>query len=77
MHSMAIWTWLGFAPKAKPTTLVELMVGKLRGLPDTTQEALKQLACPGNVAEIDTLSLFSANQKTRSTRRSWRPSAPG
>ena len=31
------------------------MVGKLRRLPDTTQAALQQLACLGNVAEIATL----------------------
>ena len=33
------------------------MVGKLKRLSDTTQNALKQLACLGNVAEIATLIL--------------------
>jgi predicted ATPase len=36
---------------------VELMVGKLKRLPDMTQDRLKQLACLGNVAEITTLTL--------------------
>jgi PAS domain S-box-containing protein len=37
--------------------VVDLMAGKLRRLPLTTQEALKQLACLGNVAGIATLTL--------------------
>src|ERR1700687_2978117 len=36
------------------------MVGKLKRLPDATQEALKQLACLGNVAEIAALTLVHA-----------------
>ena len=32
------------------------MVGKLGRLPDETQEALQQLACLGNVADITTLA---------------------
>jgi PAS domain S-box-containing protein len=37
--------------------VVDFMVAKLKRLSDTTQQALKQLACLGNVAEIATLSL--------------------
>jgi len=37
--------------------VVELMAGKLKRFSDITQEALKQLACLGNVAESDTLAL--------------------
>lgn len=37
--------------------VVDLMVGKLRRLPATTQEALKQLACLGNNAEIALLTM--------------------
>jgi len=37
--------------------VVEFMVAKLKRLPDTTQQALQQLACLGNVAEIATLTL--------------------
>jgi predicted ATPase len=37
--------------------VVDLMAGKLNRLPDATQEAIKQLACLGNVAEVATLTL--------------------
>jgi PAS domain S-box-containing protein len=37
--------------------VVEFMVAKLKRLPDMTQQALQQLACLGNVAEIATLTL--------------------
>jgi predicted ATPase/signal transduction histidine kinase/ActR/RegA family two-component response regulator len=55
----ATWTWDLARIRAKRYTdnVVELMVGKLKRLPDTTQDALKQLACVGNVAEIATLTL--------------------
>src|SRR5258708_1998280 len=38
--------------------VVELMVGKLSRLPDETQDALKLLACLGNVAEMATLAMM-------------------
>ncbi len=55
----ASWCWDLARIRAKGYTdnVVDLMVGKLKRLPDTTQEALKQLACLGNVAEIATLTL--------------------
>jgi predicted ATPase/signal transduction histidine kinase/CheY-like chemotaxis protein len=55
----AAWTWDLARIRAKGYTdnVVDLMVGKLKRLPDTTQERLKQLACLGNVAEIATLTL--------------------
>jgi PAS domain S-box-containing protein len=37
--------------------VVEFMVAKLKRLPGTTQQALQELACLGNVAEIATLTL--------------------
>ena len=43
--------------KGYSDNVVDLMVGKLRRLSDTTQAALQQLACLGNVAEIATLSV--------------------
>jgi PAS domain S-box-containing protein len=53
------WQWDMDRIRAKSYTdnVVDLMVGKLRRLSSTTQEALKQLACLGNVAPIATLSL--------------------
>jgi predicted ATPase/signal transduction histidine kinase/CheY-like chemotaxis protein len=55
----AAWTWDLARIRAKGYTdnVVELMVGKLKRLPDMTQDRLKQLACLGNVAEITTLTL--------------------
>ena len=55
----AAWTWDLERIRAKGYTdnVVELMVGKLKRLSDTTQERLRQLACVGNVAEIPTLTL--------------------
>jgi len=38
--------------------VVDLMVRKLKRLPLTTQDALKRLACLGNMAEIGTLSML-------------------
>jgi PAS domain S-box-containing protein len=53
------WQWNMDRIRAKSYTdnVVDLMVGKLKRLSSTTQEALKQLACLGNVAEIATLTL--------------------
>jgi PAS domain S-box-containing protein len=43
--------------KRHTDNVVEFMVVKLKRLSNTTQQALKQLACLGNVAEIATLTL--------------------
>src|SRR6202040_511124 len=43
--------------KSHTDNVVDLMAGKLKRFSVATQEALKQLACLGNVAEIATLSL--------------------
>jgi PAS domain S-box-containing protein len=53
------WKWDIDRIRAKSYTdnVVDLMAGKLRRLSSTTQEALKQLACLGNVAPIGTLAL--------------------
>jgi PAS domain S-box-containing protein len=52
------WQWDIDRIRAKGYTenVVEFMVGKLSRLPDETQDALKLLACLGNVAEIATLT---------------------
>ena len=51
------WTWdLGrIRAKGYAGNVVDLMVGKLQRLSDSTQDALRQLACLGNVAETATL----------------------
>jgi predicted ATPase/signal transduction histidine kinase len=55
----ATWQWNIDHIRAKSYTdnVVDLMAGKLRRFSTATQEALKQLACLGNVAEIATLTL--------------------
>jgi PAS domain S-box-containing protein len=53
------WQWDMIRIRAKnySDNVVDLMVGKLKRLSDTTQDALKQLACLGNLVEIATLAL--------------------
>ena len=53
------WQWNMERIRAKSYTdnVVDLMVGKLKRFSATTQEALKQLACLGNVVEIATLTM--------------------
>jgi hypothetical protein len=53
------WQWDIDRIRAKSYTdnVVDLVVGKLIRLPEETQEALKQLACLGNDAEIATLTM--------------------
>jgi PAS domain S-box-containing protein len=52
------WQWDMDRIRAKSYTdnVVDLMAGKLRRFSPTTQEALKQLACLGNVAEVAPLT---------------------
>jgi predicted ATPase/signal transduction histidine kinase/CheY-like chemotaxis protein len=52
-----IWDLPRIRAKGYTDNVVELMIGKLRRLPEATQERLKQLACLGNVADIGTLAL--------------------
>jgi predicted ATPase/signal transduction histidine kinase/GAF domain-containing protein/CheY-like chemotaxis protein len=61
----ATWIWDLARIRAKRYTdnVVELMVGKLKRLRDPTQEALKQLACLGSVAEIAILALVYAGSE--------------
>jgi predicted ATPase/signal transduction histidine kinase len=53
-----LWTWdmAGIHAKGYTDNVVDLMSGKLARLPETTQEALKQFACLGNVADIAALT---------------------
>ncbi|HZD50300.1 MAG TPA: serine/threonine-protein kinase PknK, partial [Silvibacterium sp.] len=60
-----VWSWDLARIQAKGYTdnVVDLMAGKLSRLPYTTQEALGQLACLGNVAEIATLALVQGQSE--------------
>jgi predicted ATPase len=61
----AAWSWDLARIRAKGYTdnVVDFMAAKLNRLPSTTQEALGQLACLGNVAEIATLVLVRAESE--------------
>jgi predicted ATPase/signal transduction histidine kinase len=54
---VAAWTWDLADIRAKGYTdnVVDFVVGKLSRLPPATQEALKQLSCLGNSADVATL----------------------
>ena len=57
-HGASQWLWEPSRIHAKGYTdnVVDLMVDKLRRLPDETQDALQQLACLGNDAEYTQLT---------------------
>jgi PAS domain S-box-containing protein len=57
-HDAVCWSWDLDRIHAKSYTdnVVDLLVGKVTGLPVKTQQALQQLACLGNVATIAMLS---------------------
>jgi len=58
-HEAREWCWdpARIHDKGYTDNVVDLMVGKLARLPDTTQQALQQLACLGNVVDIATISM--------------------
>ena len=59
------WQWEMKRIRAKGYTdnVVDLMVGKLKRLANMTQDALKQLACLGNVVEFATLALVQGKSE--------------
>lgn len=59
-QSSAGWGWDLDRIRAKgySDNVVDLMVGRLRRLPDRTQQALQHLACLGNAAKIATLKMI-------------------
>jgi PAS domain S-box-containing protein len=61
----AAWTWDLPRIRAKGFTdnVADLMTGKLGRLPDTTQEALKHLACLGNSAGTAFLSMVQGDSE--------------
>jgi predicted ATPase len=69
----AVWRWDLARIRAKGYTdnVVDLMAGKLSRLPATTQEALGQLACLGNVAQIDTLALVQGKSEEQIHAALW------
>ena len=59
------WQWNIHRIRAKNYTdnVVDFMSGKLRRLSSPTQQALRHLACLGNVAEVTTLALVQGETK--------------
>jgi PAS domain S-box-containing protein len=64
-HDHALWRWDLERIHAKDYTenVVDLMVGKLGGLPAGARKALLELACLGNTAEVTTLCLVQAKSE--------------
>jgi predicted ATPase len=58
-HDIARWSWnlKRIHVKGYTDNVVDLMVEKLARLPADTQNALQQLACLGNIAEITTVAI--------------------
>ncbi|UWU95714.1 AAA family ATPase [Bradyrhizobium sp. CB1015] len=58
-HDAAHWSWDLDRIHAKRYTdnVIDLMLGKLTRLPVATRTALQQMACLGNIAEVEVLSI--------------------
>jgi predicted ATPase/signal transduction histidine kinase len=69
----AAWSWDLARIRAKGYTdnVVDLIARKLSRLPHMTQEALGQLACLGNVAEIATLALVQGESEDQIEAALW------
>ncbi|MDB5607960.1 MAG: histidine kinase [Bradyrhizobium sp.] len=63
--------------KGYTDNVVDFMVAKLKRLSDTTQQALKQLACLGNVAETATLTLVRGVSEKRIHTALWEAARTG
>jgi predicted ATPase len=67
------WQWDIDRIRAKSYTdnVVDLMAGKLKRLSATTQEALKHLACLGNIVDIATLTLVQGKTEEEMDAAFW------
>jgi PAS domain S-box-containing protein len=72
-HSAACWFWDldRIHEKGYTDNVVDLMVGKLTRLPVATQQALRQLACLGNTAEIAMLSIVLGTPREQAHATLW------
>jgi PAS domain S-box-containing protein len=66
-HERSRWYWdlVGIDAKRYTDNVVELLAGKLTQLPLDTQDALRQLACLGNVADVAMLSIVLEKSEQR------------
>jgi PAS domain S-box-containing protein len=78
-YSNGIWSWDLNRIHAKGYTdnVVDLMVEKLNRLPQTTQKALQQLACLGNIAENTMLSIVHGTSEDELHSDLWEAARPG
>jgi PAS domain S-box-containing protein len=78
-YSNGIWSWDLNRIHAKGYTdnVVDLMVDKLNRLPQTTQKALQQLACLGNFAEDNMLSIVHGTSEDELHSDLWEAARPG
>jgi PAS domain S-box-containing protein len=69
----AAWSWDldRIRGKRYSDSVVDLMLGKLRRFPKTTQESLEQLACLGNSAEFELLQTVYEDAKEEMHDRLW------
>src|SRR5580704_12117077 len=72
-HGEARWTWDVSRIRAKNYTdnVVDLMVGKLHRMPAATRDALKQLACLGNSADLTTMKMVYQDSSEEIDRQLW------
>jgi len=72
-HGAAAWIWDLPRIRAKgfTTNVADLMAAKLNRLTDTTRDALGQLACLGNIAEIATLTLVHGESDEKIHEQLW------
>jgi predicted ATPase len=73
------WQWDIDRIRARSYTdnVVDLMTGKLMRFAATTQEALKQFACLGNVAEIATLAMVHGETEEAMHAALWQAAHAG
>ncbi len=64
-YRAAGWVWNidRIRARAYSDNVADLMVGKLARLPDDTQEALRRMACLGNVVDLSTLAIISGTSE--------------
>jgi PAS domain S-box-containing protein len=73
------WQWDMNRIRAKnySDNVVDIMAGKLKRLPGKTLEALKQLACLGNLVEIATLTLVNGESEEEIHKALWEATRTG
>ena len=77
-HKRARWSFDlgGIHAKQYTDNVVELLAGKLTRLPLDTQDALRQLACLGNVADVAMLSIVLGTPEEQVHAALWEAPAP-